>query len=118
VDMAGFFFREEIEPGPEALVGKKMSPGESAQALRRAHEVIAALPSMEIEPLESALRDLAEEMGLKAGQLFGILRMAVTGQRVSPPLIESMEIVGRGKVLERIAHAAEVMEGWEGSGTA
>jgi glutamyl-tRNA synthetase len=118
VDMAGFFFREEIEPDPEALVGKKMSPGESAQALRRAHEVIAALPSMEIEPLESALRDLAEEMGLKAGQLFGILRMAVTGQRVSPPLIESMEIVGQGKVLERIAHAAEVMEGWEGSGTA
>ncbi len=110
VDMAGFFFRDEIEPDPEGLVGKKMTAGESARALRSSLEVIAALPSMEIGLLEAALRELADAMGLKAGQLFGILRMAVTGQRVSPPLIESMEIVGRSLVLERIAHAAELLE--------
>jgi glutamyl-tRNA synthetase len=114
VDMAGFFFRDEIEPDPESLVGKNMSPQESGQALGHSYQVIAGLPSMAADALEVALRDLADDMGLKPGQLFGILRMAVTGQRVSPPLFESMEIVGKQKVLERIAHAAEVLEGHQG----
>ena len=45
------------------------------------------------------MRLLAEELGLSAGQLFGILRVAVTGQKVSPPLFESMAIIGKEKVL-------------------
>ena len=48
---------------------------------------------------------LAEELGLSAGQLFGILRVAVTGQKVSPPLFESMAIIGKEKVLERVKAA-------------
>ena len=43
-------------------------------------------------------------------QVFGILRVAVTGQTVSPPLFESMEILGKGKVLERVAKAIEILE--------
>jgi len=53
---------------------------------------------------------VAEELGLKAGQLFGILRVAVTGQRVSPPLIESMAIIGRDKILERLREAVAILE--------
>jgi len=48
---------------------------------------------------------VAEELGLKAGQFFGILRNAVTGQEISPPLFESMEIVGRDVVLARLKRA-------------
>ena len=48
--------------------------------------------------------------GLNAGQVFGILRVAVTGQKVSPPLFESMEIIGREKVLERLKKAVEMLE--------
>ncbi len=51
------------------------------------------------------MRLLAEELGLKAGQLFGILRVAVTGQTVSPPLFESMEIIGKEKVMRRLRSA-------------
>ena len=58
---------------------------------------------------EEPMRRLAEQMGLSAGQLFGILRVAVTGQKVSPPLFESMEIIGRDKVLERLRHAGELL---------
>jgi glutamyl-tRNA synthetase len=68
------------------------------------------LPSFEVESLESALRVLAEKMGLKAGQLFGILRLAVTGQPVSPPLIESMVVVGKQEVLDRIERATVLLE--------
>ena len=48
------------------------------------------------------MRKLVESSGLSADQVFGILRVAVTGQTVSPPLFESMEIVGKEKVLERV----------------
>jgi glutamyl-tRNA synthetase len=48
-------------------------------------------------------------MGISAGQLFGILRAAVTGQTVSPPLFESMAVIGKEKVLERIQRAIELL---------
>jgi glutamyl-tRNA synthetase len=108
--MAGFFFREEVQPEPGELVGKKMSAAESAAAARRSYEVLAALPEISVETAEAPMRALAEELGLKAGQLFGILRVAVTGQRVSPPLFESMEIIGKEKVLERIQQAIQILE--------
>ncbi len=107
VDMAGFFFTEDVDPEPEQLIGKKMNAAESAEACRAAYHVVGELPELEVEPLEAALREKADQLGLSAGQFFGILRMAVTGQRVSPPLIESMVIIGREKVLERIDQAAQ-----------
>lgn len=110
VSMAGFFFQAEVEPEPGALVGKKMSPQQSVEVMHRAHQVIRDLDTMDVPVVEAALRGLANDLGLKAGQLFGILRMAVTGQRVSPPLIESMEILGKPVVLERIQQAAGLLE--------
>jgi glutamyl-tRNA synthetase len=107
IEIAGFFFIDEIDPEPSQLVGKKMSASESALAAKAALEVITALSSLESEPLELALRQKADELGLKAGQLFGILRIATTGQPVSPPLIESMEIIGKDVVVNRIAAAIE-----------
>jgi glutamyl-tRNA synthetase len=59
------------------------------------------------------MRNLVEQLGLKAGQVFGIIRVAVTGQKDSPPLFESMEIIGREKVLERIKFAAQMLENME-----
>lgn len=114
VDMAGFFFTEDVDPQPEDLVGKNMSAAESAEACRVAYDVVENLSDMEVEPLEEALRERADELGLSAGQFFGLLRMAVTGQRVSPPLIESMVIIGRDKVLKRIQQAAQKLNGRAG----
>lgn len=110
VEISGFFFRETVKPDPVQLIGKNMTPSESAKAIRQAYQVIEALPSMDIEPLETALRFLADEISLKAGQLFGILRVAVTGQRVSPPLIESMAYIGKVEVLARIERSIALLE--------
>ena len=112
-DMAGFFFQSDVHPEPSELVGKKMSAQDSARAAKRAYEIIQALPEIKKEPLEHALRDLADELEVKAGQLFGILRIAVTGQKVSPPLIESMVIIGEKIVLERIKRAEEMLNSLE-----
>jgi glutamyl-tRNA synthetase len=110
VEIAGFFFREDIDPDPKGLIGKNMDAKQSARAAQESHEIIAAQASMDPGVMEPALRQLAESLDLSAGQLFGILRMAVTGQKVSPPLIESMDVIGKPKVLERIANAVQILE--------
>lgn len=102
VEMAGFFFREGLEYEPSLLIGKNMSASESLKALQASYHLLSSADFDDKETLETALRSLAEQMGLKAGQLFGILRIAVTGQSVSPPLIESMLILGKEKVMERV----------------
>jgi len=87
-----------------------MSPVESAAALSRSIDLIQGFERLAAESLELALRGLADDLNLKVGQLFGILRVAVTGQRVSPPLIETMEILGKELILQRLHRAAELLE--------
>lgn len=108
--MAGFFFKEDVHPAPEELVGKKMSASESARAAQSAYEILAGLPEISHETAEVPLRALAEQLDLSAGQLFGILRAAVTGQTISPPLFESMAVIGKAKVLERLRQAIATLE--------
>ncbi len=110
VNMAGFFFESGVSPRAEELIGKDLSADQSAQAVTAALDAISALDSFDHQTLDNALRALAESLKLKPGQLFGILRMAVTGQKVSPPLFETMELVGRKNVLARISRAAELLE--------
>jgi glutamyl-tRNA synthetase len=109
-DMAGFFFEEKIEPQPEELVGKNMTPAQSATALRKAIPIFEGLPEINPETAEEPLRGLAEQLDLKTGQLFGILRAAVTGQPVSPPLFESMAIIGKPLILRRMSKALQTLE--------
>ncbi len=109
-EMAGFFFRENIEPDPRDLIAKGLTAQSSAETARKCYQLLNAQPVFTPDLLEPPMRELVESMGLSASQVFGILRVAVTGQKVSPPLFESMEIIGREKVLERIRHAIELLE--------
>lgn len=109
--MGGFFFEQDVELIPENLVGKNMTPAESAHALSQAYQSLADLPEITPDTAEEPIRSLAEQLGLKAGQLFSLLREAVTGRRVSPPLFETMAVIGKETVLERIQRAEEVLEG-------
>ena len=63
---------------------------------------------MDHEAIEAALRaKLVDELGVKPKFAFGPARVAVTGSRVSPPLFESMEVLGRESTLARLARLAE-----------
>jgi glutamyl-tRNA synthetase len=116
ISFGGFFFQEEVHPTPEELVGKDMSIAASKGAVERSVMLLSELPEISRESAEEPMRLLAEELGLKAGQLFGILRLAVTGQTVSPPLFESMEVIGREKVLRRLHLAIQALEQLEREG--
>ena len=61
--------------------------------------------------MEAAGRALCEEMGIKVGQLFMNLRVAVTGSKATPPLFESMEVLGRELCLKRIHEAIARLDG-------
>jgi glutamyl-tRNA synthetase len=108
--MGGFFFLEEVHPDPESLIGKKMTGESSLDMARRIETLIEALPDFSEESANQPLRDLATELGLKAGHVFGFLRNALTAQKVSPPVFETMEIIGREKVLDRIRKAIGLLE--------
>jgi glutamyl-tRNA synthetase len=105
LDMGGFFFRDAVSPEPKELVGKGLTPAQSADALAAARGILAADPEFHPVESEEALRLLAEKLGMKPGVLFGMMRAAITGQTVSPPLFASMEIVGRETFLGRLVAA-------------
>ncbi len=95
---AGFLF-ERVPPDPAELDG-------AAPILADAQEVLAATEPFTAEPIEAALRGLAERLQLKPRNAFGPLRLAVTGSKVSPGLFESMELLGRDETLARLSAAA------------
>jgi len=110
IPFAGFFFKETVGPNPEELVAKSLDAKQSADVARKTYEILASLPELSHQTAEPPMREFVENSGLSANQVFGILRVAVTGQKVSPPLFESMEIIGKQKVLERVQKAIEILE--------
>ena len=110
-EMGGFFFKDEVSADPAILVGQKLTTEQAVQVGRSTYELLKDLPEITHESAEQPLRDLAQKLGLSAGQVFGVLRAAVTGQTVSPPLFESMAVIGKETVLKRIRQAVEVLEG-------
>lgn len=110
IEFASFFFKEEVTPKSDELVAKGLDARQSAEIARRSHEILSSLPDVSHQTAEPPMRAYVEQSGYAAGQVFGILRVAVTGQKVSPPLFESMEIVGREKVLQRLQKAISILE--------
>ena len=100
--MLKFLFVSKFEVDPESL--PKIKDELSQEVLRRSKVVLDELADWEREAIHVALKALLiEEMGLKPRIAFGALRIAVTGSHISPPLFESMELLGRERSLERIA---------------
>jgi len=104
---ANFFFLDELEYNPSLLIGKKMTAETTLRALKAAQEKISLLESFDHDLLEGTLRPLAEELGLKSGQLFSPLRVAVTGRTAAPPLFETMAVLGKERCLKRLGAAME-----------
>jgi len=110
-EKAGFFFKEKVTPQPESLIGKNMTSSKSLEMARRIQVLLTQLPDFSEMTANQPLRDLAEDMGLKAGHVFGFLRNAITAEKVTPPIFDTMTIIGRVVVMERIAIAVTILQG-------
>ena len=115
VEYARFFFVGEIEYDAEArvkLVGKKRTSGETAEALARLlEERLDPLLDWDAARLEAEMRAFAEAAGWKSGDLFMPVRIAVTGKAATPPLFETMEVLGREVCRRRLRRAVETLHG-------
>jgi glutamyl-tRNA synthetase len=110
VPFGAFFFKENAEPVPEELVAKGLDAKQSAEIARKSYEILSSLPELNHNTAEPPMRTYVVQSGFAANQVFGILRVAITGQKVSPPLFESMEVIGKEKVLERLKNAIGTLE--------
>jgi glutamyl-tRNA synthetase len=103
--VADFFLVDRLSPyDVNELVPQKGDLTMAKRALEKAREV---MPNVEFkhDPLDRALRGAAQELGLKAGQMFQPIRVAVCGKKNAPPLFETLEVLGKEKTLERIGQA-------------
>jgi glutamyl-tRNA synthetase len=93
--------------GPELLIPKKGGPDGARAALEAARSTLAELDDADFaaDVLEQRCREAAEAAGMKAGDFFLPIRVAITGRTVSPPLFASLEMLGRERSLARIEHA-------------
>jgi glutamyl-tRNA synthetase len=104
-ELAQFFFVDELDYEPSLLIGKNMDAEATLQALRVSHQKLKPLSAFDADSLEAVLRPLAAELGLKTGQLFAVLRVAVTGRTAAPPLFDTMAVLGKERCLKRIEAA-------------
>jgi glutamyl-tRNA synthetase len=113
---ADFFFVDQLPPyDPAELIPQKGDAAMALKVLTRAREVLAQT-EFKHDPLDQALRAAAQELGLKAGQMFQPIRVAVCGRKNAPPLFETLEVLGKEMTLRRIQQAIERLGAGESSG--
>lgn len=103
-DMLGFLLVKGVELAPEEAA--RVLTDDARGFLDAAVKVLRPLEPWTSEAIERALRDLADEQALKPRKAFQPVRLAITGRLVSPPLFESMELLGRERSLARLEHAS------------
>jgi glutamyl-tRNA synthetase len=106
-----FFFLKELAPyDPAELIPPK--GGDAAMALRVLQHALEVLPAVAFDhdSLDQALRAAAAQLGLKAGQAFHPIRVAVCGRKNAPPLFGTMAVLGREICLERIRQAVTKLQ--------
>jgi glutamyl-tRNA synthetase len=107
--LTDFFFLEELEYPPEDLIQKGMDRDSAKLALESTLQRVAGLDVWSTESLEGEIRPLAEELNVKTGQLFGAIRVAITGRKAAPPLFETMAVLGRDRCLARLERSTSCL---------
>jgi glutamyl-tRNA synthetase len=99
-------FLVEPQPYDEKAWDKVMTDG-APDRLRRARQAIAEAEPFDVETLETALRAVADELGVKGKDVFQPIRVAISGSTVSPGIFESVAVLGRDETLARIDRALD-----------
>ena len=109
-DLLSFFFEGLPSPETKDLVPKGvLTQQQVVDALSTTVERLDGADAWTEEALEAVLRPMAEELGLKTGQLFGAIRVAVTGRSVSPPLFATMVALGREHSMDALRNAVSTL---------
>ena len=108
-ELCSFFFLETPEYQVNPPIAKGLDRQTTQSALQATAQALQTLEAFDSQLLESTLRPLAERLGLKTGQLFGAIRLAVTGSTATPPLFDTLAVLGRERVLHRFGHVIAML---------
>lgn len=103
-----FVFSSDIPLDPHQVVQRGMDAEGTRRILDAAYDGLSEIEAFQTDSIEGLLRPMAAELDVKVGQLLGTLRAATTGQKVSPPIFESLEVLGRERSLKSIKKAASL----------
>lgn len=113
-DRADYVFTDQYNVEQEA-VEAHLSDSGTANNLSVLAEKLEALDEFGVSTIETVMRGLAEEFGLKAGELIHPARVAITGKSISPGLFEVMELVGREACVRRLRKAGQAAKDAKGA---
>ena len=103
VDMLGFLFVDEADFTVDPTDAEKLLNEDGLRVVKASYDALSGLATWSTAAIQDALQTtLVDEMGLKPRNAFGPVRVAVTGKRISPPLFESLELLGRERSLARL----------------
>jgi glutamyl-tRNA synthetase len=105
---AGFYFADEVTY--EEKAARKFLKPAALEPVRLLADKLTALEVFEEKALEDVFRAVMDETGLKLGKIAQPVRVALTGRTASPGIFEIIEIIGREKVLKRLAKAVAYMQ--------
>ncbi|MBC8452234.1 MAG: glutamate--tRNA ligase [Spirochaetes bacterium] len=111
-EMTRFLFQDIETPNLEEVIPKKANAAKALEILRLSKDLLSPLwgEGDGEEDMEQLFRDTSEKIGVGLGALLMPIRAAVTGSRISPPLFESVKLLGREKTLERINRTIQKLE--------
>jgi glutamyl-tRNA synthetase len=110
-DMLAFLFIDEAAFAPDPADTATLLGAEGREVVRAAYEALEALDTWDTATIEAALRaTLVDGLGLKPRSAFGPVRVAVTGRRISPPLFESLDLLGRERSLDRLRRVGKTSD--------
>jgi len=110
--LSDFFLVEELEYDTGMLLGK-LNKAEAVKSLQASVAALDCLNDWNSASLEAVFRPLAEELKLKTGVFFGLLRVVVTGRTAAPPLFQTMEVLGKERCLKRLKAALDKLSAFE-----
>jgi len=109
-DLLAPFLRDALPPyDPSLLVPKKLGIEETIEALVAVERLLDEVDLDDEAATEARFRALVDELGLKAGQLFMAIRVAITGRTQSPGLFETMRVIGKPRCRARTQGAIELL---------
>ncbi|MGA1190835.1 MAG: glutamate--tRNA ligase [Bdellovibrionota bacterium] len=108
-DMLRFLRDEHFEREMDQMLSKKVDAALASSILEACATRLSALPDFSLEPINGVFEEVASELGIKSGQVFITVRIAVLGKKATPPLSESLEVLGQERVVSRIQEAVELL---------
>ena len=110
VALIDFLFVENVHPDADEMIGRRMDEDMVVKSLTASIDALSTVEPFTHEEIESTLRGLTQTTGLKAGQLFTPIRVAMTAKRIAPPLFESIAVLGRERTIERLQNGLHIFE--------